>query len=174
MSDAVILARSIAGDAATNVAGRVQPSEDQLNQLDKAADDNTWHDTPDLSRDNLKSQARSQFNKQKPAGTEDVKDAVADADRNAQQQPTADGQDQAKVGASAAAGTLKDRASANVPEDTKQRGRETMNNTKSYLGDKMPRERREQTIWRLKKMVVEVQGHQDCEHPNPDYLCKTN
>jgi len=25
----------------------------------------------------------------------------------------------------------------------------------------MPEERREQTIWRLKKMVVEIQGHQD-------------
>jgi hypothetical protein len=31
------------------------------------------------------------------------------------------------------------------------------------LKDKMPQERREQTIWRLKKMVVEIQGHQDCE-----------
>ena len=36
--------------------------------------------------------------------------------------------------------------------------RDQMNN---YLKGKMPEERREQTIWRLKKMVVEIQGHQD-------------
>ena len=27
----------------------------------------------------------------------------------------------------------------------------------------MPKERREQTVWRLKKMIVEIQGHQDCK-----------
>jgi len=37
------------------------------------------------------------------------------------------------------------------------------NQTKEYLSDKIPKERREQTIWRLKKMVIEVQGHADCK-----------
>lgn len=34
--------------------------------------------------------------------------------------------------------------------------------TKEYLSEKIPKERREQTIWRLKKMIIEVQGHADC------------
>lgn len=27
----------------------------------------------------------------------------------------------------------------------------------------MPKERRDQTIWRLKRMIVEIQGHNDCK-----------
>jgi hypothetical protein len=27
----------------------------------------------------------------------------------------------------------------------------------------MPQERRDRTIWRLRKMVVEIQGHPDCK-----------
>jgi len=30
------------------------------------------------------------------------------------------------------------------------------------MKEKLPKERREQGIYRLKKMVVEIQGHQDC------------
>ncbi|KAI9796106.1 MAG: hypothetical protein M1833_006528 [Piccolia ochrophora] len=163
LNDAVILARAVAGDAASNAASRVQPSEDQLNQLDHPADDNTWHDAPNLSRDNIRNQAKSQFNKQKPVGAADLQDAANDADRTAaqKQQAGADGQLAGQSGATDAAGTLKERASANVPEDTKNRGREAVDRTKNYLGEKLPKERREQTIWRLKKMVVEVQGHQD-------------
>lgn len=35
------------------------------------------------------------------------------------------------------------------------------NQTKEYLQEKIPKERREQAIWRLKKMVIEIQGHAD-------------
>jgi hypothetical protein len=33
--------------------------------------------------------------------------------------------------------------------------------TKKYLSEKIPKERREQTVWRLKKMIIEIQGHAD-------------
>lgn len=36
---------------------------------------------------------------------------------------------------------------------------------KEYLSEKVPKERREQAIWRLKKMVIEIQGHSDCKCP---------
>lgn len=36
---------------------------------------------------------------------------------------------------------------------------------KEYLSEKVPKERREQAIWRLKKMVIEIQGHADCKCP---------
>ncbi|KAI9827828.1 MAG: hypothetical protein M1832_004317 [Thelocarpon impressellum] len=182
LSDATILIRDMAGDAAQNAAGRVNPSQDRLAQIDRPADDNTWHEVPDLSRDNLRNQAKGQFNKQKPFDQNDVKAAAGDATQAShpgdsrdpadaaalaaqdQQRGTASGVD-ASAGVSAAANTLRDKAAQNVPDDTKDRARDTANKTrdqtKNYLSNKMPQERREQIIWRLKKMVVEIQGHQD-------------
>ncbi|KAI9894334.1 MAG: hypothetical protein M1814_003090 [Vezdaea aestivalis] len=169
LSDATILVRSMAGDAATTAAGRVNPSEAQLSQLDQAAEDNTWHDTPNLSKEHWKNQAKAAYDKNKPFNKGDAKVAANDAAKSAdpagtQDPAAADGQ----AGANAAASTLQDRASANVPEETKAKGREAqakgreaLDKSKNYLNGKMPEERREQTIWRLKKMIVEIQGHQD-------------
>ena len=150
MNDAVILIRDIAGDSAQNAANVFRPHEDQLNQIDRPAEDNTWHDVPQM--DDLRSQARGFYQQNKPFGSKEAKDAAADA----QQANTA--QDAAQIGAS----NLQD----SVPEDQKQQARGTskayLDKTKGYVDKKMPKERREQTIWRLKKMVVEIQGHQDC------------
>lgn len=66
-------------------------------------------------------------------------------------------------GARTGVNDLRQRIDENVPEEQKQRGREYREKTRNYLGGKMPQERRDQTIWRLKKMVVEIQGHRDYE-----------
>lgn len=95
------------------------------------------------------------------AGSRDPADA---ANLAAQEQQT--GQNQGldlQAGARAGVDTLKNAASENVSEEQKDKAREYRERTERYLKGKMPKERREQTIWRLKKMVVEVQGHQDCE-----------
>ncbi|KAI9678598.1 MAG: hypothetical protein M1817_005655 [Caeruleum heppii] len=178
LSDATILIRDMAGDAAQSAANRVNPSEDQLNQIDRPADDNTWHDAPNLSKDNLKNQVKSQYNKQKPFDKNDLRDAAGDATQSAhptgsrdpndtanlaardQQQGGASGVD-GYAGANTGVNSLKDKASANVPDETKDRARNAMGQTKDYMSNKMPKERREQMIWRLKKMVVEIQSHQD-------------
>ena len=179
MSDASILLRDIAGDAAQNAANRVNPSQDQLSQIDQAADDNTWHDTPDLSRDNLRNQVKNQYNKQKPFSRDDVKNAAGDATQSAhpsgsrdpadaahlaqrdQQQGTDSGLD-ARSGAAAGAQNLRDQATKNIPQETQDRAKNTANRSKDYVKSKLPQERRDQTIYRLKKMIVEIQGHQDC------------
>lgn len=57
----------------------------------------------------------------------------------------------------------KEKVSGAVPEETKGRAREVTDRTKDYLSRKMPKERREQVTWRLKKMVLEIQGHSDCK-----------
>ncbi|EKD19889.1 hypothetical protein MBM_01841 [Drepanopeziza brunnea f. sp. 'multigermtubi' MB_m1] len=180
LNDATILIRDIAGDAAQKTANKVNPNEDDLAQIDRPADDNTWHDVPDLSAGKLKKQVKSTYSKQTPLHQNDLKAAAGNASEAAhpdgsrnpadaaalahqdQRQGTSAGVD-GRAGAENAAATLKQRASENVPEDTKNKGRETRDRTKDYLSNKMPKERREQTIWRLKKLVVEVQGH-------PDYL----
>ncbi|KAL9099490.1 MAG: hypothetical protein Q9163_005017 [Psora crenata] len=178
VSDATILLRDIAGDAAQNAATRINPSQDRLNQIDQPADDNTWHDVPDLSTGNLKAQARDQFNKQKPMSRNDLQNAAGDATQSAhpsgsrdptdaaalaakdQQEGTDSGMDPRR-GANAAAQNLRGTASQNIPDETKDNARHLSGKTKNYLGDKIPKERRDQTIYRLKKMVVEIQSHSD-------------
>ncbi|KIY04186.1 uncharacterized protein Z520_00878 [Fonsecaea multimorphosa CBS 102226] len=165
LNDATILLRDMAGDAAQNVAGKVNPSEDQLNQIDHPAEDNTWHDVPDLSKENLKSQARDAYNQNKPFSRDEAKDAAQQGLDTAQQHPTEDNQEAGRVGLQNATGTLKDRAQQNIPderqEDVRKAKEATSQHTKNYLNKKVPQERRDQTIWRLKKMVVEIQGHSD-------------
>ena len=119
MNDAIVLLRDMAGDTATNAAKRVKPSEEQLSQIDRPADDNTWHDVPDLSKDSIKNQLRNQTG------------------FRSQQQ----------------------RADEDIPDEAKDRTKEYYGKTKDYLSSKITQERRDQTIWRLKKMVIEVQGH---------------
>ncbi|CZS95619.1 uncharacterized protein RAG0_05223 [Rhynchosporium agropyri] len=184
LNDATILIRDIAGDAASKAANKINPNERDLAQIDKPADDNTWHDVPDMSTGNIKSQIKSTYQKNTPLHQEDLKAAAGDASQAAnpdgsrdpadaasrvqrdQQQGTNSGVD-ARAGAQNAASTLKQRASENIPEETKDKGRKTREQTKNYLDKKMPEERREQTIWRLKKLVVEIQGH-------PDYMQAIN
>lgn len=181
MKDASVLFRDMAGDAAQKAANKVNPSEDELNQIDEPAEENTWHENPDLSRGNLKEKARSKFNEQKPFDRNQAKGALGDATQAAhpsgsrdpadaadlaardQQTGGASGVD-AQQGAREGLSNLKGTASENVPEDTKETARNYRDRTQNYVKEKIPKERREQTIWRLKKMVVEIQGHQDCKY----------
>ena len=165
----------MAGDAAQNAANRVNPSQEQLSQIDHPAEDNTWHDVPDLSPANVRAQAQARFNRNKPLDKGDLQDAAGNATQSANPAGTRDPNDAANYGsdvdaqggAMAAAQNLRDKASANISDDTKNQARDQANNVKvsakNYMQTKMPKERREQTIWRLKKMIVEIQGHSDCE-----------
>jgi hypothetical protein len=186
LRDVQILLRDIAGDAAQKAANTVNPSEEALRQIDEPAEDNTWHDVPDLSPGKLKSQLKSQYAQNKPFSRGDVQDAAQTAQdtgiNHAQNVPTSDdktpgdldGPAGAQEGARAGVDTLKSKAQQNVPDETqdsvretKDRARETKENvaqrSKDYLRQKVPQERRDQTMWRLRKMVAEIQGHPDCE-----------
>ena len=68
MNDATILIRDIAGDAAQKAANQVNPNEDQLAQIDKPADDNVWHDVPDVSSGGIRNQLQNAL----PIGKKDV------------------------------------------------------------------------------------------------------
>lgn len=174
LSDASILLRDIAGDAAQKSANKVNPSDEKLSQIDRPAEDNVWHEAPDLSKDNLKSQVQSRV----PIGKKDAEEAARDATQTAHPEGSRDPADAAalaakdqrqgtsstdpKSGAEVGAKNLKDKASANMKEDDKEKLKEYRERTQEYFKGKMPKERREQLIWRLKKMVVEIQGHSDC------------
>ena len=171
----------MAGDAAQNAANRVNPSEDRLAQIDHPAEDNTWHEVPDLSPSNIRGQARDAYNKNKPFNRGDVKNAAEDAAQSANNTSSSDPVEAAdiarhqqqqgmdpQVDANAGMNTLQDHARENIPQETQDRARNvadsTKDRTKTYLTGKLPAERRDQTIYRLKKMVVEIQGHQDCAY----------
>ena len=187
MNDASVLLRDIAGDAAQKSATKINPSEDALNQIDQPADDNTWHDVPNLSPSNLRAQAKEQYNKQKPFSRSDVQNAAGDATQSAHPSGSRDPADAAtleaeardqgndsgldpQAGANSAIGNLRGQASANVPDETKDKAektrdtaRDTRDRTKNYIRGKLPKERRDQTIFRLKKMIFEIQSHSDCK-----------
>ena len=141
MTDASVLLRDIAGDAAQKTASRISPSEDALNQIDQAADDNTWHDVPNLSPANLRAQAKEQYNKQKPFSRGDVQNAAGDATQTAHPSGSRDPADAAlleaesrdqgtdsgmdpQAGANSAAANLRGQASANIPDETKDKARD--------------------------------------------------
>lgn len=164
VNDASILLRDIAGDAATNAAGKVRPTEDRLAQIDRPADDNTWHDAPDFSKQNIKSQLQKNYK-----GNDPQQDAqqVADNAATAAQDPSTDsgvnvaaGLDAAKQSAQEKTGVTEQEA-AEAKQAANKRAAEYRAKTLEYLKKKVPQERREQTIWRLKKMILECQQHPD-------------
>ncbi|OJJ49338.1 hypothetical protein ASPZODRAFT_61111 [Penicilliopsis zonata CBS 506.65] len=157
LSDATILIRDIAGDASQKAADRVRPSEEQLAQVDQPAEENVWHEKPNLSKDELKARFKNRANENKPAA---AANKAAQASTGGQQ-PTSASDIDFRGGAVAGYQNLKETTSENVPEETKNRTRELADRTKNYLSQKMPQERRDQVIWRLKKMVLECQSHAD-------------
>lgn len=133
VNDATILLRDMAGDAAEKTASKINPSQEQLSQVDKPAEDNVWHENPSGSQ--IKDQVKSTFNKNKPFSQEDVQGAASNA-YQANESPDMN----AQTAANTAANALKSSASDNVPDETKDKMREskarTQERTKQYLSSK--------------------------------------
>ncbi|KAI0468387.1 hypothetical protein F4859DRAFT_524632 [Xylaria cf. heliscus] len=160
LSDVGILLGDMAGDAATNVATKVRPSEDKLKQMDLPADDNIWHEAPDFSKENIKTQLQSVY---KSIGhTADARDASNKTLEGAHQpdnimDPQAETQTKT--------GVVSEKINVNTSEEDRQAakntGTEYRRRTREYLNKKVPQERRDKTVWRLKKMIFECQQHPD-------------
>ena len=127
-------------------------------QIDKPAEDHTWHEVPDVKK--MKGEFQDKYGSKVPFGKkEDAEKAAQDLTNVAQNQ---DGSVDPNKGADVAASKLTQNLSEEDEEKLKEKSRNARQRTKDYIDEKMPKERRDQTIWRLKKMVVEIQGHQDC------------
>lgn len=162
LKDSTVLVRDMAGDAATNAASHVRPSDEQLSQMDRPAEDNTWHEKPDFSKANLKKQARAAYPGNAQKDKKHAQDA-ANAGLNAAR--SQDGRLDPVAGANAALSTAQDKIDdkevekhkkniLQINEDYRRRARE-------YFDKKMPQDRKDQTIYRLKKMILECQQHED-------------
>jgi hypothetical protein len=152
LSDATILLRDIAGDAATHTAARINPTEVQLRQINLPAADHEWHDAPDFSKENIKNRFRGKTNQNKPVSRGEMRDISEDA--------TQSGVD-VQTGLRTGTEDLAQKLEENIPEEQKQRVRDYRDQTRNYLQSKMPQDRREQVILRLKKMIVEIQSQPD-------------
>ena len=126
----------------------------------------------------MKQQIRQNIERTKPLHGEDLKGAAGtatqaalpegspvshdDAARIIQEQryDIGNGVD-ARSGLQAGAAHLRDRARENVPEKHQDRVKRLGHSVRDYFSDKLHADRRKQTILRLKKMVVEIQGHPD-------------
>jgi len=165
LDDALVLFRDMAGDAAQKAANKVNPDEDRLRRIDEPAEDNTWHDVP--SSGDMKGQLSDTFNRNKPFSREDIKQAGQEGRETAEQHPSSDNQQAGKAGIKNTLSNLKEKAQQNVPDEHQDRARQTKDATKqktqNYLKNKLPKERRDQAVYRLKKMIVEIQGHSDCK-----------
>lgn len=53
LSDATVLIRDIAADASQLAAGQVRPSEEQLAQIDQPAEENVWHEKPNIGKEDI-------------------------------------------------------------------------------------------------------------------------
>ncbi|KAF3388708.1 hypothetical protein F1880_004178 [Penicillium rolfsii] len=131
LSDAVVLIRDMAADASQKAANMVRPSQDQLAQIDEPAEENTWHEKPNISKEDIKQRLKKKGDK----------DSVA-------------------VPSGADTEYVADDGDSLTPSEQSRR-KKYGQQTKEYLSEKIPKERREQAIWRLKKMIIEIQGHAD-------------
>ncbi|KKK18616.1 hypothetical protein ARAM_004195 [Aspergillus rambellii] len=155
LSDAMIVVRDIASDVSQKAADRLRPSEDQLAQIDQPAEENVWHETSDVSK--YKDQVKSRFKKEKAQKeAADVVDTAAQAATGSRQAVQI-----ADIDAHAGVTAATQQAKEKIPEEQKDRTREMAGKAKNYLSQKIPQDRREQTVWRLKKVVIEIQGHRD-------------
>lgn len=148
VSDASILFRDMAGDAATNAATKLRPSEDKLNQLDAPADDNTWHEAPNFSKENIRSQVQGALKRDPAADANNVANTAVEGAR--QPDNTLDFQTGAQAGKSA----VSEKIAANISDEDREAAKDTAaeyrRRAREYLKKKVPQERRDQTVWRLK------------------------
>jgi len=159
LNDATVLLRDMASDAAQNAGKKLQPSQDELQNIDRPAEDNTWHEAPDFSKDNLKGRAKETFNRNAPVDTGHLQNAKDNATSQAnpdgsqdpralaergaadQQRGTSSGVD-AQGGIGAGISTLRDAADPdNIPDEHKDRANRYKDKTKDYMQRKMPQER---------------------------------
>ena len=187
LEDATLLARDMVADAASKAIQTIRPEKDRLAKIDEPAEDHTWHEAPP-SLDEMKSIVKSKINiatgasqgvqnQAKQEAQEVVQDASCSATGQSDPQETrrrtavnqsSHGDIDIQTGINAGIHSAKDRASAKadqIPDKHKEKASQFADNTKGqvqeYLKEKVPKERRDQTIYRLEKMVVEIQRHED-------------
>lgn len=123
MKDSSVLFRDILADSASKATSVVRPSDEALAQIDEPAPDDTWHDTPNLSKSDLKNRTKALYKKN----------------------------NQGDVGGSSSIDAQRvDELQGEASEAAQNKTAEYRDRAKAYLRSKVPQERRDQAVWRLK------------------------
>ncbi|KAK0454266.1 uncharacterized protein EV420DRAFT_1695817 [Desarmillaria tabescens] len=127
----------------------IAPSAKQLENVDESAPEG--HFVPDEERLETRLPGVS--------GQSDIVDP-GEVQRSVDAETNASDEEDKKV--SGIMGKVKNGISNAIPQQYKDRANEKVSNGKQFLSEEyFPKERREQWIWRAKKVVVECQKHQD-------------
>lgn len=137
--DLGLVGRDVFADAAQFAAGKVRPDEERMATVDHPAPENEFHD--DIP-DGLKSKSKEEKEADKAEAKAAALRAQAQANGDANGDP---------------ARTIGDQ----IPQKHKDTIKEHKDKTVNYLKENFPEERRDQFIYRLKKVVVEMQRHQE-------------
>lgn len=152
-SDLGLIGRDMFADAAQFAAGKARPKEEKMATVDHPAPENEFHD--DIPESLKKAQKAGD---KKEEGKQDVKDsavqAVDSADPNASTEAN-------KQTAADQAAEARNKLAAKIPEKHKDLAREHKDKTVNYFKENFPEERRNNFIYRLKKVLVECQRHKD-------------
>ncbi|CAD6931994.1 unnamed protein product [Tilletia controversa] len=172
VQDFGVIGRDIFADAATKAANVARPDEAKLGQVDQPAPDNQFHD--DIPGEKAAKKAKQVIDETDTQKLkEDVKSEVAghaqDVSNSVDQNASDEANKQALQGtaeekANLAKDQIKQKAnllSSKIPDKHKDLIKQNANAASEYFQDKFPKERRDQFLFRLKKIVVELQRHRD-------------
>ncbi|KAL5482543.1 hypothetical protein ACEPAI_9137 [Sanghuangporus weigelae] len=158
LSDAKILGRDIFADAATNVAERSRPKKEDVENVDQAAPS---HEFQEGAMGNDSSATPQAGRTGEPTKTkEDTSTGSRRSALDIKTQSTATNGSQ-DVSSKKAAKSRFQSVSSRVPEKHRKAASTEVKNAKGYLQKQFPKERQDQLVHRLKKVVVECQEHQD-------------
>ncbi|KDN53599.1 hypothetical protein K437DRAFT_241804 [Tilletiaria anomala UBC 951] len=146
-NDFALIGRDVFADAASKAADIARPEEEKLAKVDHPAPDNHFHEDIPQTFKKVKKLPEA-ADKAKEDGTEAADKAT---DLNAP----------VKENVNNILGAVKASTLDKIPENRKQVIEEHTEKTKNYVKEKFPKARRDQFIYRLKKVVVECQRHHE-------------
>lgn len=174
LKDASFLGRDVLADGLSKAANGARPTEQQLADVDDPAPSNQWEGANGVTADHTTGVPRTEVealvdhaNRKK----EEVREIVAQDMRQVQAKVDAqttrtgpDGQivvQDPEVAKADGKATLKEKTWGRISDKHKDVLKEQYEAGKHYAKDKFPEERKQRFIYRLKKVVVELQRHRD-------------
>jgi hypothetical protein len=147
-----------AGDAYDQAQQKKQEAQQQKEEAKGSAKDQMKSHAQDLNNNRDPNASLSQQKDQVLSRADDKRsEAESEANRQSNRSDMPNDSEDAKKQARNKAEQLKQR----IPEEHREKLDNAVQETKEFVHDVFPEERREQFIYRLKKVVVECQQHKD-------------
>lgn len=145
LSDLQLIGRAMFADAASTVADRARPPQEALDQVDEATPTNKFAESPSPKRKTVPTDSKPKtevaVSATGPPPGSPVSDAIRDSTNETSSAP--------------AKKTFRSRFQGlanRVPDKHKERANTELENSKQYLKEQFPKERRDQFVYRLKKV----------------------